>query len=141
MDRYSFTVGDLRPLLLAGLPALHKRYVHPNTPGVLDRNGRFLNSIAAAAIERLAVDGTVQGGTLPKMDAALHAVQHGVHSVHVVDGQVSNALLLEVLTSEGVGTSILPDDASQFLADSRRYPEALGRDTRCSYATVGRQPK
>jgi len=41
--------------------------------------------------------------------------------VHVVDGRVPNALLLEVLTSEGVGTTILPDDAPRFLDDSRRY--------------------
>jgi acetylglutamate kinase len=99
-----------------------------NTPGVLDRNGRLLNSISAADVERMAIDGTVQGGMLPKMDAALHAVRHGVRSVHVVDGRVPNALLLEVLTNEGVGTTILPDDAPQFLADSRRYLQADARN-------------
>lgn len=92
-----------------------------NTAGVLDREGRLLNNIGAADVERLLQDGTAQGGMLPKLDAALHALRHGVRSVHVVDGRVPNALLLEVLTNEGVGTTILPDDAPQFLADSRRY--------------------
>jgi acetylglutamate kinase len=97
-----------------------------NIPGVLDREGHLLNCIRAADIERLCQDGTIHGGMLPKLDAALHAVRHGVHSVHVVDGRVPNALLLEVLTSEGVGTTILPDDAPQFLADSRHYLEQAG---------------
>lgn len=92
-----------------------------NTPGVLDKEGHLLNCITAADIERLCRDGTIHGGMLPKLEAALHAVRHGVRSAHVVDGRVPIALLLEVLTSEGVGTTILPDDAPQFLADSRRY--------------------
>jgi acetylglutamate kinase len=121
--------GDLVAGKLAETLKAEKLLMLTNTPGVLDRNGRLLNSISAADVERLSLDGTVQGGMLPKMDAALHAVRNGVRSVHVVDGRVPNALLLEVLTSEGVGTTILPDDAPQFLADSRRYLEAAGKDT------------
>ncbi len=122
--------ADLVAGKLAETLSAEKLLMLTNTPGVLDRNGRLLNSISAADIERLSQDGTVQGGMLPKMDAALHAVRHGVRSVHVVDGRVPNALLLEVLTSEGVGTTILPDDAPQFLADTRRYLEPVGGDTR-----------
>ena len=92
-----------------------------NIAGVLDRQGQLIGSISAGEIERLLADGTAYGGMLPKLDAALHAVRHGVHSVHVVDGRVPNAVLLELLTTEGVGTTILPDSAPQFLADSRRY--------------------
>jgi acetylglutamate kinase len=116
--------ADLVAGKLAETLKAEKLLMLTNTPGVLDREGRLLNSISAADIERLSLDGTVQGGMLPKLDAALHAVRHGVRSVHVVDGRVPNALLLEVLTSEGVGTTIVPDDAPQFLADSRRYLEA-----------------
>ena len=121
--------ADLVAGKLAETLGAEKLLMLTNTPGVLDREGRLLNSITAAEVERLSLDGTVQGGMLPKMDAALHAVRHGVRSVHVVDGRVPNALLLEVLTSEGVGTTILPDDAPQFLADSRRYLESAGRET------------
>lgn len=120
--------ADLVAGKLAETLRAEKLLMLTNTPGVLDRDGRVLNSISAADIERLSLDGTVQGGMLPKMDAALHAVRHGVRSVHVVDGRVPNALLLEVLTSEGVGTTILPDDAPQFLADTRRYLGAAGKD-------------
>jgi len=116
--------ADLVAGKLAETLRAEKLLMLTNATGVLDREGRLLNNISAADVERLSQDGTVHGGMLPKLDAALHAVRHGVRSVHVVDGRVPNALLLEVLTSEGVGTTILPDDAPRFLADSRRY---LGR--------------
>jgi acetylglutamate kinase len=48
---------------------------------------------------------------LPKIGSALEAVKHGVASSHVIDGRVAHALLLEVLTNEGVGTMIRADDA------------------------------
>ncbi len=121
--------GDVVAGKLAQALGAEKLLMLTNTAGVLDRNGQLLTSMLAADIERLELEGTVQGGMLPKMDAALHALRHGVHSVHVVDGRVPHALLLEVLTNEGVGTTILPDDAPQFLADSRRYLAAGGRDT------------
>jgi len=50
---------------------------------------------------------------------------HGIRSIHVVDGRVPNALLLEVMTNGGVGTTILPDDAPRFPADSRRCFETI----------------
>jgi acetylglutamate kinase len=129
-DGQAFNINaDVVAGKLAEALGAEKLVMLTNTPGVLDRNAQLLNSISAADVERLALEGTVLGGMLPKMDAALHAVRHGVRSVHVVDGRVPHALLLEVLTSEGVGTTILPDDAPQFLADSRRYLGAEGWDT------------
>ena len=115
--------GDLVAGRLAETLRAEKLLLLTNTPGVLDKQGNLLNCITAADIEHLCGDGTIHSGMLPKLDAALHAVRRGVRSVHVVDGRVPSALLLEVLTSEGVGTTILPDDAPHFLADSRRYLE------------------
>ena len=119
--------GDLVAGRLAETLRAEKLLLLTNTPGVLDREGRLLSCITAADIERLCADGTVHGGMLPKLEAALHAVRHGVRAAHVVDGRVPNALLLEVLTNEGVGTTILPDDAPRFLPDSRRYLEMTGK--------------
>lgn len=118
--------GDLVAGWLAETLGAEKLLLLTNTPGVLDREGHLLNCLTAADIERLCRDGTIHGGMLPKLEAALHAVRHGVRSAHVVDGRIANALLLEVLTSEGVGTTILPDDAPQFLTDSRRYLDTSG---------------
>lgn len=120
--------GDLVAGRLAETLGAEKLLLLTNTPGVLDRDGKLLNCLCAADIERLCREGTIHGGMLPKLEAALHAVRHGVRSAHVVDGRVENALLLEVLTSEGVGTTILPDDAPHFLADSRRYLEQFSNE-------------
>jgi acetylglutamate kinase len=92
-----------------------------NTPGVLDKYGRLITGLTASEIQGLFADGTIHGGMLPKLSSALHAVKNGVRATHIIDGRVPNALLLEVLTSEGVGTMIRSDDGPHFMADSRHY--------------------
>ena len=77
-----------------------------NTPGVLDKNGKLLTGLTSKEVDALFADGTISGGMLPKISSALDAAKAGVNSVHIVDGRVDHALLLEVLTSEGVGTMI-----------------------------------
>jgi acetylglutamate kinase len=77
-----------------------------NTPGVLDKEGRLLTGLTAKRIDDLFADGTISGGMLPKISSALDAARAGVHSVHIIDGRVDHCVLLEILTSEGVGTMI-----------------------------------
>jgi acetylglutamate kinase len=77
-----------------------------NTPGVLDKEGRLLTGLTSKRIDELFADGTISGGMLPKIASALDAARAGVHSVHIIDGRVDHCVLLEILTSEGVGTMI-----------------------------------
>jgi len=77
-----------------------------NTPGVLDKNGNLLTGLTPKQIDDLVADGTLSGGMLPKISSALDAARGGVRSVHIIDGRVLHALLLEILTDEGVGTLI-----------------------------------
>ena len=77
-----------------------------NTAGVLDKKGKILTGLTAAKVAELIADGTISGGMLPKVACALDAVKNGVKTAHIIDGRVPHALLLEVLTSEGVGTLI-----------------------------------
>ena len=80
-----------------------------NITGVLDKHGKLLTGLTASQIEALFADGTISGGMLPKIGSALDAVKNGVKSSHIIDGRVEHALLLEVLTNEGVGTMIKSD--------------------------------
>ncbi|MEO7761144.1 MAG: acetylglutamate kinase [Casimicrobiaceae bacterium] len=80
-----------------------------NIQGVLDKAGNLLTGLTASEIEALFADGTISGGMLPKIGSALDAVKNGVKSCHIIDGRVDHALLLEVLTNEGVGTMIKSD--------------------------------
>ncbi len=77
-----------------------------NTTGVLDRQGKIVTGLTSQKVKEMIDDGTISGGMLPKVECALDAVRNGVRSAHIIDGRVSHALLLEVLTSEGVGTLI-----------------------------------
>jgi acetylglutamate kinase len=77
-----------------------------NTPGVLDKSGKLLTGITPKDIDAMVADGTLSGGMLPKIGSALDAARSGVRSVHIIDGRVEHALLLEILTDEGVGTLI-----------------------------------
>ena len=77
-----------------------------NTPGVLDKAGKLLTGVTPKDIDAMVEDGTLSGGMLPKIGSALDAARSGVKSVHIIDGRVEHALLLEILTDEGVGTLI-----------------------------------
>ena len=77
-----------------------------NTPGVLDKQGQLLTGLTAANVDELFADGTISGGMLPKISSALDAAKSGVNAVHIIDGRVPHALLLEILTDAGVGTMI-----------------------------------
>ena len=80
-----------------------------NVSGVQDENGKLISRISAAETEALIERGTISGGMLPKVACALSAVKHGVNSSQIIDGRVVHAVLLEVLTDEGVGTMISSD--------------------------------
>ncbi|MDQ5945005.1 MAG: acetylglutamate kinase [Pseudomonadota bacterium] len=77
-----------------------------NTPGVLDEAGNLITGITPKQIDDMVEDGTLSGGMLPKIGSALDAAKNGVKSVHIIDGRVEHALLLEILTDHGVGTMI-----------------------------------
>jgi acetylglutamate kinase len=83
-----------------------KLVVLTNTPGVLDKDGRLLTGLTPRRIDDLVAKGVISGGMLPKIGSALDAARNGVKSVHIIDGRVPNALLLEVLTDQGIGTLI-----------------------------------
>lgn len=91
---------------LAEILGAEKLILLTNTPGVLDKNGQLLTGLTPKQIDDLVADGTLSGGMLPKIGSALDAARSGVKSVHIIDGRVEHALLLEVLTDEGVGTLI-----------------------------------
>jgi acetylglutamate kinase len=106
-DGQSYNINaDLVAGKLAEVLRAEKLVVLTNTPGVLDRNNKLLTGLTPKKIDSLVADGTLSGGMLPKISSALDAAKNGVKSVHIIDGRVEHALLLEILTDEGVGTLI-----------------------------------
>ncbi|MCC6378772.1 MAG: acetylglutamate kinase [Burkholderiales bacterium] len=106
---------------LARALAAEKLILMTNAQGVVGRDGRLAWIVRAKEVESLVTEGLVDGEVRERAIAAVEAVRSGVRSVHIIDGGVPSALLLEVLTADGVGTAIRSDDAPDFLEDSRAY--------------------
>ena len=103
----SFNINaDLVAGKLAEILKAEKLVLLTNTPGVLDKEGKLITGLTAKDVDALFADGTLSGGMLPKISSALDAARNGVKSVHIIDGRVEHALLLEILTDQGVGTLI-----------------------------------
>jgi len=98
--------ADLVAGKLAEVLRAEKLVVLTNTPGVLDKDGKLLTGLTPKKIDDLVAKGVISGGMLPKIGSALDAARSGVKSVHIIDGRVPHAVLLEVLTDQGVGTLI-----------------------------------
>jgi len=98
--------ADLVAGKVAEILKAEKLVLLTNTPGVLDKNGKLLTGLTAKKIDALFADGTIHGGMLPKIASVLDAAKNGVNTCHIIDGRVAHALLLEILTNEGVGTLI-----------------------------------
>ena len=77
-----------------------------DTQGILDKDKKLISKLNEAQIVALKNDGTITGGMIPKVDAALDCVKNGVANAHILDGRVPHSLLLELFTDDGIGTMI-----------------------------------
>lgn len=77
-----------------------------NIAGVLDKNMQLLTELSPVQIDGLIADGTISGGMIPKIAGALDAAKSGVNAVHIIDGRVPHAMLLEILSDMAFGTMI-----------------------------------
>jgi len=119
------TTYNINSDLLAGRLAraleAEKHILMTNVAGVHDRDGKLAHILTASDAEAMLHDNVIRDGMVPRVIAALRAVREGVRSVHIIDGGVGSALLLEVLTAEGVGTALRTDAGPHFFEDSRAY--------------------
>ncbi len=106
-DATSYNINaDLVAGKMATVLGAEKLILLTNTPGVLDKEENILTGLNGRNVKELITDGTIAGGMLPKITCALDAVNSGVKTAHIIDGRVEHAVLLELLTDEGVGTLI-----------------------------------
>ncbi len=106
-DNENFNINaDVVAGKLAEVLKAEKLVLLTNTPGVLDKQGQLLTDLSAREIDDLFADGSISGGMLPKIASALDAARSGVNSVHIIDGRIPHAMLLEILTEQAFGTMI-----------------------------------
>ena len=99
--------ADTAACEVAGAVGARRILFLTDTPGVLDKGGNLLNSLSEENVKKLIENGTISGGMIPKVEAALYAVEKGVEKAHIIDGRIEHSILLELLTSDGIGTEII----------------------------------
>ncbi|MDM7456984.1 MAG: acetylglutamate kinase [Tepidimonas sp.] len=98
--------ADVVAAKLATVLQAEKLLMLTNIRGVLDKDGQLLPELTPRRIDELVADGTISGGMIPKIAGALDAAKSGVKAVHIIDGRVPHAILLEVLGDQPFGTMI-----------------------------------
>jgi len=107
-DGHSYNINaDLVAGKVAEVLKAEKLILLTNTAGILDKQQQLLTGLTLKDIDDLIEDGTIAGGMIPKTRCATDALKGGVHSVHIIDGRVDHAVLLELFTDQGVGTLLL----------------------------------
>ncbi len=105
--------GDTAAGAVAAALTADRLLLLTDVAGVKDAGGDLIPELAASDIPALIKDGTIAGGMIPKTETALHALAGGVRGVVILDGRVTNSVLLELFTEQGPGTIIRPAKAPQ----------------------------
>lgn len=111
--------GDTAAGAIAGALQADRLLLLTDVSGVKNKDGDVMTQITADEVRNLIADGTIAGGMIPKTETALKAIEEGVRAVVILDGRVSNAVLLELFTEHGAGSLIRDADLPK-LTDTRR---------------------
>jgi acetylglutamate kinase len=107
---YNINADTAAGALAAALEA-EKFILLTDVAGVIDNQNELVSSLTEEQAEQMIKNGAISGGMIPKVRSCLNAIRGGVPKAHIIDGRVSHALLLEILTDEGIGTEIVRDKA------------------------------
>lgn len=104
-DGHSYNINaDLVAGKIAEVLGAEKLILLTNTAGILNKSGQLLTGLSTTDVDNLIADGTIAGGMLPKVSCAMDALQGGLSSVHIINGTIEHAVLLELFTDQGIGT-------------------------------------
>ncbi|WP_029519874.1 acetylglutamate kinase [Persephonella sp. IF05-L8] len=99
--------ADFVAAAVAGALKAEKVIFLTDIEGLKDENGQTISSINIEKINQMIEEGTIKGGMIPKVKACINALQQGVKKAHILDGRIPHCVLLEIFTSEGIGTEIV----------------------------------
>ncbi|MDP2992356.1 MAG: acetylglutamate kinase [Deltaproteobacteria bacterium] len=100
--------ADLVAGAVAGALKAAKLILLTDVPGVLDKDGKLVQSLTTEQAGKMLSDGFITGGMIPKVNCCLKALTEGVEKAHIIDGRIEHAVLLEIFTQSGVGTQVIP---------------------------------
>ncbi len=98
--------ADFVASAIAGALKAEKVLFLTDIEGLKDQEGKTVSSITVPQIEDMIQKGIIKGGMIPKVKACVEALQQGVKKAHILDGRVPHCVLLEIFTTQGIGTEI-----------------------------------
>jgi len=98
--------ADLVAGAVAGALKAEKLILLTDQSGILDKDKNLISTLNKKKVETLIEKGVIAGGMIPKTTSCFEALDAGCTKVHIIDGRVPHALLLEIFTKEGIGTEI-----------------------------------
>ncbi len=99
--------ADIAASKIAQALGADKLMLLTDVEGILDTSGTLRTSVTVRQARTEISKGVVKGGMVPKVECAIDALAGGVGQVHIIDGRVSHAVLLEIFTRTGVGTEVI----------------------------------
>lgn len=99
--------ADLAAAAIAGAIGACKVIFMTDTAGVLDENKKLISTLNEAQVNELKNSGVISGGMVPKVDSCLDVIKAGVPKAHIIDGRIEHSILLELFTSDGIGTQVV----------------------------------
>lgn len=99
--------ADLVAGKVSGALAAEKLVLMTDVRGILDDKGNLIPTLTRDEVPALIEKGVIKGGMIPKVRCALDALDDGVKKVHIIDGRIEHAVLLEIFTAGGIGTEIV----------------------------------
>ena len=110
-DHPGFNINaDVAACEIAAAVGAQKVLFLTDTIGVLDKEGNLIQTLDKQSVEDYKKDGTIAGGMIPKVDSCIDAIHNGVNKAHIIDGRVEHSILLELFTSDGIGTQFIRKD-------------------------------
>jgi acetylglutamate kinase len=107
-DNFSYNINaDLVAGAVAGQLKAAKLILLTDVEGVLDKDSELVPSLSSQEADQLLASGAIAGGMIPKVKCCLATLAAGVTKAHIIDGRVEHAVLLEIFTTQGVGTEIV----------------------------------
>ncbi len=99
--------ADIAAGEIAGALKAEKLIYLTDVEGVLDESGNLITSITLEKAEELIRSGTAKGGMIPKLRGGIRALKKGCRKVHIINGGIPHAVLLEIFTKKGIGTEVV----------------------------------
>lgn len=103
--RYNIN-GDTAAAAVAAALKADKFFLLTDTDGILDQSGQRISKLTSGDLDTLQNDSVIYGGMIPKAKCCQFAIDNGVQSAHIINGQMQHSLLLELFTDDGVGTMV-----------------------------------